>query len=665
LLTSRRAAAHAHTGPGPSEGGGSIWTIVGPTGFVVALLVLATVYSGAFAVQEWAPPTLFVLVVLLTIAVRGGAIAVGDRWVLAMLGAVWALAGWEALSATWGVSGAAALEGAGRQALYAGVMTLPFVAVVDRRSLRVAAEGITVGIACIAVYTLARMLVDGPAIFLAGRLNDPIGYRNATALLFAIAYWPLISSAATRSRPRAVRAVSFGLAELMLGLAFLTQSRGLLLGLACGAAVALALGPDRLLRAWLALLSCALLAAVASPLLTPYDAFIHHNEVVTSGEIATAARVLLALALAAGAIMLLIAVFDAGLRAAHPAMARVRRLAAAGLVGLAIVGVAGVVAASHGNPIHEAHVKWNEFSDLQATNTGSTRFSSAGGQRYDLWRVALDEFRSAPVGGVGMGSYQFDYYRLRHTNRNLDDPHGLIFQVMGELGTVGLLLLVVFLVSAGGAIATNWRGAPLDTRRVAGGLAAAGATFVGQSLVDWMWRIPGLTALGLLCIAVSAAMLVRSHEPEGAAARARRRWPVWVRVPSSAVLVGAIWLVLTLYLATVEIDRANHVRGVDPVTQLLDARTAAELEPSAVEPHYIEASALESVGDRAAALAQLQAAARLEPNNFVPIGLLGDFEARGHQWALARRYYRAALALDPLDVGLQQLAANGGRPAGR
>ena len=59
-----------------------------------------------------------------------------------------------------------------------------------------------------------------------------------------------------------------------LGLAFLTQSRGVLLGFCCGAAVALALGPDRLRRAWLAILAVAAVAIASGRLLAPYDAFV-------------------------------------------------------------------------------------------------------------------------------------------------------------------------------------------------------------------------------------------------------------------------------------------------------------------------------------------------------------------------------------------------------
>ena len=67
------------------------------------------------------------------------------------------------------------------------------------------------------------------------------------------------------------------------------------------------------------------------------------------------------------------------------------------------------------------------------------------------------------------------------------------------------------------------------------------------------------------------------------------------------------------------------------------------------------------MGNRAAARAQLEDAQRMIPAGLVPLGLLGDFEARGGDFAQARVYYRRALALDPLDVGLQQLARTGGR----
>ena len=52
----------------------------------------------------------------------------------------------------------------------------------------------------------------------------------------------------------------------------------------------------------------------------------------------------------------------------------------------------------------------------------------------------------------------------------------------------------------------------------------------------------------------------------------------------------------------------------------------------------------------------LEQARRLEPENFVIYGLIGDLETRAGNDAAALRAYRRALALNPGDVGLQQLA---------
>ncbi len=118
---------------------------------------------------------------------------------------------------------------------------------------------------------------------------------------------------------------------------------------------------------------------------------------------------------------------------------------------------------------------------------------------------------------------------------------------------------------------------------------------------------------------------------------------------------------LSLYLSDFYTRQARDELGHSPATQLADARTASSLDPWSVEPHYLEASALESMGNRAAARVQLQDARRLLPESLVPLGLLGDFEARGGDYPQARVYYQRALALDPRDVGLQELARTGGQ----
>jgi tetratricopeptide (TPR) repeat protein len=83
---------------------------------------------------------------------------------------------------------------------------------------------------------------------------------------------------------------------------------------------------------------------------------------------------------------------------------------------------------------------------------------------------------------------------------------------------------------------------------------------------------------------------------------------------------------------------------------------AAMFDPWSVTPHYLQSSAYESIGERGKAYHELKDALSLEPQNSATLGVLGDFEARGGNYTAARSYYRRALALNPLDTGLQQLA---------
>ena len=52
---------------------------------------------------------------------------------------------------------------------------------------------------------------------------------------------------------------------------------------------------------------------------------------------------------------------------------------------------------------------------------------------------------------------------------------------------------------------------------------------------------------------------------------------------------------------------------------------------------------------------ELEEALALEPSNFSTIALLGDLEARAGRDEIALRHYRRAAALNPRDVGLEEL----------
>ncbi len=634
-----------------------------PAAALALLLVLATWLDGAFDLRYWAPIAVFGLAALVVAQIAGGIrIEPGPRLLAAI--AIWAFAGWTALSAVWADSAGLAAEGAARTVLYAALVTAALAIPSRRLALRVGS--LVIGaIAVIVLSTLVALYTGGAEHFLAGRLDDPIGYRNGTATLFAFAFWPLLGAAAPRGGNPALRGAAIAFAVLALGLAFLTQSRGVVIGLVLGGLVSLAIGPDRIRRAWAAIAALGAVAIASGSLLAPYHAFQDGGN-PTDSDVHQAAVALTVLALAVFGLGLLVALYDNGLRVSQRKFGR--RLGGGGLAVVAVVAVVGALAAI-GNPASYASDKWDEFTDLNSTtSSGSTRLGSVGGQRYDLWRVSWKEFKSEPITGVGEGNYLFDYYRDRRTDRNLSDPHSLPFRLLAETGLVGALLFGGFLLAIGVAIARAARSASDTERRVIAGLAAAGAVVLGQSTTDWLWLIPTVTGLALLCLGLAAAPPEEptdaapadaegadDEQPRGAARTGILRYGPAVLCAAAAIAVSA------LFLSDLYIRAARSEAGRDPDAQLSAARTAADLNPLAITPLYLEASALETMGDRSAARDELNDALAKEPQNFVTLAVLGDLEVRAGRLEQAKAYYARAAELNPLDVGLRQLAKNGPR----
>jgi tetratricopeptide (TPR) repeat protein len=181
------------------------------------------------------------------------------------------------------------------------------------------------------------------------------------------------------------------------------------------------------------------------------------------------------------------------------------------------------------------------------------------------------------------------------------------------------------------------------------GMAAAATTVLAQCLTDWLWLLPGLLGLSVLALGLAAAGEDERREPS------RARWSAG-RIVAIALLGATLVSVAFLFLSDFYVRKARVESLRSPQAELSAARTAAWLDPVAVTPLYLQASALESEGRRAEARGKLEDALEREPENFVTLGLIGDFEVRGGKDDVARRYYRRALALNPLDIGLRQLS---------
>ena len=622
-----------------------------PVTVLAVLLLNATWFNGAFALRHWGPVALLCLVIAAA-SVWSGAGAVDNRGARVALGGIFGLAAWALLSALWAESAASALEGGARTLLYAALF---LVALMTPRSAGWAARlGILVmaGVAAIAAITLAGLLADGTSQFLAGRLDDPVGYRNATASLFALGFWPFVCATAHKECNPFLRAVAFSGALLVIGLAFLTQSRGVAIGLILGGIVAMALGPDRLRRAWVALIAVGALALASDRLLTPYRAFAEGRP-ESPADIAPAAEALLLLVLAGFGAALGAALLDGGLRVSEEARMRLRRTALAGLAALASLGAVATLMAV-GNPLSFAGDRLQEFRSLETAAPGESRLAFGGGQRSDLWRVALREVSSRPLTGAGEGNYSFRYYRERRTDRNLSTPHSLVFELPAQTGLVGLLAFLAALAGVALTVARSWHAASAGTRWVASALLAAAAVVLGQATVDWLWLIPGVMGLAFVSLGLALAALrpPGEHDPRRGSAGPLRMGAT-IALALGAAAVGV------LYVADAEVRRARAPEA--PSHQRLDAaRRAAQLNPLSVTPRYLQAGALEELGRPPAARRKLLEALELEPANFATLGLLGDLALRRGDPRTAHRWYRRATLLNPRDVGLRKLARRTG-----
>jgi O-Antigen ligase len=619
-----------------------------PVAVLGLLLVVSAWWDSAFDLRYWAPLTILALCLLLA-QLMAGAVELPRRGPLAVaIAAIWCFAAYVMLTAAWAESAALAWEDAARSIFYASLWTLAVAVGAGEEWRSRLGAGLTIGIGAVAAVTLLGLLGDGSDLFLAGRLDSPVGYRNGTAALFAFAVWPSIGVAARRGAAAGARAAAFATAVLVLGMAFLTQSRGVVIGLVLGGLVSLAIGPDRLRRAWLAIVAVAAIAVASGTLLTPYDAYDGGVGTVTAADIRTAATALALIVAVAFVGGVFLFVFDNGLRST----ALDRRMRIAGVAALAVlaIGAGAVGLARIGNPVSYADAKLREFNDVEPEAAkGPTRLGTVSGQRADLWRVAWDQFREHPLAGAGAGSYRFAYYRDRNTDRNLSDTHSLPIRLLAETGLIGAIFFAIWLGAAGVAIARRARDAVAEDRLWVAGLAAAAVTVLAQCLTDWFWLLPGLLGLSVLALGLAAG---GEEVDRGAPAV---RWGRW-RIVAAAILGAATVSVVFLFLSDLYVRKARVNAQRSPQAELDAARTAAWFNPVAIAPLYLQASALESEGRRSAARQALGEALEREPNNFVTLGLLGDFEVRGGDDVAARRYYRRALALNPLDVGLRKLS---------
>ncbi|HVF09716.1 MAG TPA: O-antigen ligase family protein [Abditibacteriaceae bacterium] len=200
-----------------------------------------------------------------------------------------------------------------------------------------------------------------------------------------------------------------------------------------------------------------------------------------------------ALALLAGVLMFLLALWRAQGRRLKEAM-RARRTVVA-VVALVLIIAGSAVASRTVLP---------RLQQLQGSDDNSTMF------RYYTWRGTLRMAAARPILGWGPGSYPSAYPQFAITGYTRS-AHQLWLQIAAENGWLALLCLAGACVAAG---VQGWRGLRGTAWPTAAGGLGALAAFVAHGFMDAGWGITSIALLLLVVLALLDTTKLKDEQPK-------------------------------------------------------------------------------------------------------------------------------------------------------
>ncbi|HTA12706.1 MAG TPA: O-antigen ligase family protein [Solirubrobacteraceae bacterium] len=591
-----------------------------PALVALALFVVWATDEAGYPVSHWAPGGVIVLA-LLAIAIA----FVGLPWahvpiaVKLALGCLAAYTALSFLSILWAAVPGAAWEGADRTLLYLLVFWL-FACWPQQGSSALLLLGAwtlaMVGLALfVALHLDASSSARLPTLIPGARLTYPSGYPNASAAQWLMAFWPAFMLARSQRLGWWLRGLLAGGCVLLAEIALLSQSRGSLYATPVMLVLVFTLAPMRT-RTFALLVPVVAGIAAAAPAVLRVGDHVHDGQVIPATLHHAIAATLLA-AVVVGAVVALAAAIESRATLSEPQSTRVHRgVAATGLAALVIGLAAG--GAALGNPVPRLEHAWHTFKGGYAADTsGSRLISGLGSNRYDFYRVALDQLDAHPLLGIGVDNFQEQYLRHGRSQETPRYPHSVELRVLVETGLVGALLALVGLAAALWAAMRAVRRTDPLAASVAVAALAGFAYWAVHGSFDWFWEFAGLGApafalLGLACALAPRRAPQDTPDPRAAtpapadvtpdtadatpSASVRRggRTPAARRVPSVAVRAGALALALAAvaslvapWLSQLELESAVRVWTYAPQVAYARLDDAARLNPLSDEAELV------------------------------------------------------------------------------
>ena len=560
------------------------------------------------------------------------------------LGVLFAFAAWTGLGIGWSESAERSVAEFARVAALLGVLALA-IAVQTPGALRRVVCGVACGIAVIGLIALLSRfkpdwfpaleipnLVDGTE----ARLHYPLNYWNGLAAFMAMGI-PLLLAASTYFRHLAARAICVAVVPALALTAYFTLSRGGVLEIGIALAVLLALHPRRV-----ELLASACVAGLGGAILIAAAA--QRSELTDGLETPTALSqgsemLAMTLVICVGAGMITVALglwtrySSTSLSAPRPSKTVVAAGVAALIAVLLVAGVPGAV--SDG---------WETFKEPEVPSAEASRFDAAGGSgRYQWWSAAVDASATDPLKGIGPGTFEFWWARESSIPAFVRDAHSLYFETLGELGIVGLVLVVGLIAIPFVAGLRRLRAVTTDERVLLAGAIAACAAFAVAAAIEWVWE---LTVLPVTFLLLTAAIVGLRREPGEPDVSPRPGWKIRATVIVVA-LGGLVAIAIPMAGAQAIRDSQAGVRSQDLSTALEEANSAASIQPYAASASLQQALVFELQGDYESAIAAARAATTEEPTNWRTWLVLSRLEAQVGNVDASVEAYREARDLNP------------------
>jgi O-antigen ligase len=617
-----------------------------PGALAFAVFAAFDVLNAGWAPTVWYPGALFLLflaVVTLPLTPRRRA----SLAAVAAIALLTAFTGWSFLSIWWADVKGDAWDGANRTLLYLVVYVL-FVRLPWRATAAaLLLGGYALAVAVMGAVELARAAsaADPTSYFLLGRFAAPAGYQNADCALFLMAFWPALHLSSSRAVPATARALLLAASGVTLELALLIQSRATVVAFPLTLALYLAFVPSRARRILFGLAPAVATAFAAPTLLHVFTAI--RDDVGIRSSVADARDTVLISALVLLVVGLAAALVDA--RASlGPKSSRLTSRALGGAFAAAAVVAITVGIAAAGGPTKGIEHAWSQFKNSRGGSSSSYFANGLGGNRYDIYRVALDEFRASPVRGVGADNFAVGYLRERRSLEEPLYPHSLELRLLTQTGVIGTLLFAGFLAAALFLLLPLRRSPPLER-----GVAVAATTLFAYWLihgsVDWFWELPGLAGPAFASLGLATGIAGRGP-PE-----AVRRSRVLVVPAAAFVCVAALSLALP-WLAAKEVQDAARGWLHDPADAYRRLDRARSLNPLSERADLVAGAIASRLGDRRRMHRSFERAIDRNPHNWYAWLELGVVQSLQGQKRAALASLARAHALDPREGTIADVA---------